>query len=80
MFIAAARTLALMVNDHELSIGAIFPDLGKIRQISVAIATAVCRVAYAEGEASFPEPDDIIDHVRKNMYQPHYLEYVATTE
>jgi malate dehydrogenase (oxaloacetate-decarboxylating)(NADP+) len=80
MFIAAARTLALMVNDHELSIGAIFPDLGKIRQISIAIAAAVCRVAYAEGEATVPEPDDIIDYVRNSMYHPYYPEYIAATE
>jgi len=80
MFIAAARTLALMVNDYELSLGAIYPDLGKIRQISTAIAAAVCRVAYDEDEATVPEPDDIMDYVRENMYHPYYPKYVAVTE
>jgi len=77
MFYAAAKTLAHMVTEEELETGTVYPDLRKIRQISTSIATAVCRIAYDNGIARKPEPDDLIGHVKKNMYQPEYVPYKA---
>jgi len=76
MFFAAAKTLAHMVTEEELAAGTIYPDLGKIRQISLAIAAAVCRLAWDEGIAKYSEPEDIREYVRSCMYHPEYRPYV----
>ena len=77
MFFTAAKTLAHMVTEEELNAGTIYPDLGKIRQISLAIAAAVCRLAWDQGLAQYPEPDDIRQYVRDCMYHPDYRPYIA---
>jgi malate dehydrogenase (oxaloacetate-decarboxylating)(NADP+) len=77
MFFTAAKTLAHMVTAEELAAGTIYPDLGKIRQISLAIASAVCRLAWSQGLAKYVEPEDIRQHVRECMYHPDYRPYVA---
>ncbi|MBT8059142.1 MAG: NAD-dependent malic enzyme, partial [Gammaproteobacteria bacterium] len=77
MFFTAAKTLAHMVTEEELRSGTIYPDLGKIRQISLAIAAAVCRLAWDEGLAKYAEPEDIRQYVRDCMYHPDYRPYVA---
>ena len=76
MFFTAAKTLAHMVTEEELAAGTIYPDLGKIRQISLAIASAVCRLAWKEGIARYVEPEDIREHVRSCMWHPAYRPYV----
>jgi len=78
MFFVAAKTLSHMVSREELESGTVYPDLGKIRQISLAIATAVCRLAYDEGLAQFPEPDDLRKYVRNCMYHPVYKQYISS--
>jgi malate dehydrogenase (oxaloacetate-decarboxylating)(NADP+) len=78
MFFTAAKTLSHMVSREELESGTVYPDLGKIRQISLAIATAVCRLAYDEGLAQFPEPDDLRKYVRNCMYHPEYKQYMPS--
>ena len=77
MFHTAARTLANMVTDEELAAGTLYPDLGKIRQISLAIASAVCRLAWDHGLARYEEPDDIREQVRRSMWHPQYRPYIA---
>jgi malate dehydrogenase (oxaloacetate-decarboxylating)(NADP+) len=76
MFFIAAKTLAHMVTEEELAAGTIYPDLGKIRQISLAIASAVCRLAWDQGIARYAEPADIRQHVRDCMWHPEYRPYV----
>jgi malate dehydrogenase (oxaloacetate-decarboxylating)(NADP+) len=77
MFFSAAKTLAHMVTDGELQTGTVYPDLRRIRQISLSIATAVCRQAYEEGLASFDEPEDIREFVWDSMYHAEYRPYLA---
>jgi malate dehydrogenase (oxaloacetate-decarboxylating)(NADP+) len=77
MFFTAAKTLAHIVTEDELAAGTIYPDLGKIRQISLAIASAVCMLAWEQGLAGHAEPDDIREYVRSCMYHPDYRPYVA---
>ena len=77
MFFVAAKTLAQMVTREELDAGTLYPDLGKIRQISHSIATAVCRLAWDQGLARYEEPEDIRDYVRHCMWHPEYRPYVA---
>ena len=61
-----------MLAEEELRAGPIYPDLGKIRQISLSIAAAVCRLAWEAGLAQYAEPDDIREYVRDCMYHPEY--------
>ena len=72
MFEAAAQTLAAQVTDDDMANGRIYPQLSRIRDVSAAIATAVAEIAFREGLATEPEPDDLPGHVREFMYNPTY--------
>lgn len=76
MFEAAARTLAEQVTEEDMAAGRIYPVLTRIREVSVAIATAVAEIAYREGLATEPEPDDLPQYIREYMYDPRYTPLV----
>jgi malate dehydrogenase (oxaloacetate-decarboxylating)(NADP+) len=76
MFLTAARTLAGLVSPADLAIGRVYPALSKIRDVSLAIATAVAEDAYREGIARRPRPEDIASDLRARMFQPVYRDYV----
>jgi malate dehydrogenase (oxaloacetate-decarboxylating)(NADP+) len=76
MFFAAAKTLAGMVTDEEYAMGRIFPRLGRIRDVSVAIAVVVADVAFRRGLTKMNRPDDLMAHVKAHMYDPAYVEYI----
>jgi malate dehydrogenase (oxaloacetate-decarboxylating)(NADP+) len=75
MFAAAARTLADEVSAADLETGCIFPPLSRIRQVSARIATVVARMAWDQGLARRPLPDDIEACVRSHVYEPEYPTY-----
>ena len=54
MFLSAARTLAGLVSDQDLTVGAVYPPLSKIREISLAIATSVVEKTQELGLADDP--------------------------
>jgi malate dehydrogenase (oxaloacetate-decarboxylating)(NADP+) len=68
MFLAAARTLAGMVSAEDLAQGSSFPKLGRIREISAAIATAVARLAYEGALATEPRPEELRGAIEALMY------------
>jgi len=72
MFEAAARTLADQVTEADMAAGRIYPTLNRIREVSAAIAEAVARIAYREGLATQPEPEDLPRHISDFMYEPDY--------
>jgi malate dehydrogenase (oxaloacetate-decarboxylating)(NADP+) len=76
MFLAAARTLAGLVEPEDLAVGRVYPPLTKIREVSLEIAAAVAKVAYDAGIARAPKPDDLKDDIRGRMFQPVYTDYV----
>ena len=76
MFLAAAHTLASRVTITDLQQGSLYPPLTKIRDVSVQIAVAVAQIAYQHGLASKPQPTDLLECVREQMYDPHYLSYI----
>ncbi len=75
MFYVAAKTLAQQVSDDDLSQGRIYPPLSRIRDVSLQIATEVARIAYRDGLATFPQPDDLEAHIRSQVYEPEYENY-----
>ena len=76
MFLEAAKTLAAEVTEDDFKRGSIYPPLGHIREISAKIATAVCEVAYGQGLAVTPRPDDLQAFIKSQMYEPNYRSYV----
>jgi malate dehydrogenase (oxaloacetate-decarboxylating)(NADP+) len=76
MFMAAARTLAGLVDEADLAQGSLYPALSRIREVSAAIAAAVAETAYADGLAGKPRPADVPADVRSQMYDPRYASYL----
>jgi len=76
MFSVAARALANAVSEADLEQGRIYPSLTKIKEVSAAIATAVAEVAYNQGLARKPKPDDLSTYINSQMYEPEYRRYV----
>jgi len=76
MFLMAAATLANLVTDADLEQGRIYPSLTRIREVSLAIAVEVARIAEKRGLATEKLPADIEGAIKAIMYQPDYVSYV----
>jgi malate dehydrogenase (oxaloacetate-decarboxylating)(NADP+) len=75
MFLAAAQTLAGLVQPEDLALGRIYPALTKIRDVSLRIAAAVAEVAHRSGLARAPRPANILEDIRDRMFQPVYRDF-----
>ncbi len=76
MFLIAARTLASLVSQEDIALGRLYPAFGGIREVSVAIATAVAEEAHRTGLAQRPRPANLEADVRRRMFAPDYWDYV----
>ena len=76
MFSEAARTLAEKVSEADLVQGRVYPPLSRIREVSLAIAIAVVKVACRQGLATKPIPDKLEQYIQSLMYQPDYQRYL----
>jgi len=76
MFMAAARTLAEHTSDDDLAQGSLYPPLKGVRAVSAYIAAAVAEIAYRDGYAMLERPDNLVEFMRAQMYDPHYTSYV----
>ena len=72
MFMAAAHTLAYLVDPDDIEQGSLYPALPRIRDVSAHIAAAVAEVAYKRGLATVPRPNDLTAFIGSQMYDPHY--------
>jgi malate dehydrogenase (oxaloacetate-decarboxylating)(NADP+) len=70
MFLAAARTLAGLVQQSDLDHGSLYPPLRDIRKISLAIAVSVATKAYEMGVARAKRPKDLRRSIAARMYRP----------
>ena len=70
LFLAAARTLADLVQETDLAAGSVYPPLKQIREISLAIAVRVATKAYAMGLAQAKRPRNVRRSIEALMYQP----------
>jgi malic enzyme len=75
MFLAAARTLASLVTDERLAVGAVYPDQDELRSVSAAIACNVMREVAAHGLGRSFEDDQIEEIVAGAMWFPAYEPY-----
>ncbi|HSC97602.1 MAG TPA: NAD-dependent malic enzyme, partial [Casimicrobiaceae bacterium] len=62
---------------QDLDQGSLYPPLRGIRDVSAHIAAAVASVAYRDGFARAPKPEDMIAAMKSQMYNPEYTDYVA---
>ena len=72
LFLTSARTLADQVSQELLDSGCLYPELTDIRDVSLKIAVAVAKRAFAMGLTDKPEPDDIEQEIAASMFEPGY--------
>jgi malate dehydrogenase (oxaloacetate-decarboxylating)(NADP+) len=76
MFLTAARVVSQGVSEDDLQGGRVYPPLPRIRQVSLDVAVAVAELAYANGLAIKPRPEDLVEHIRSLMFEPVYRSYI----
>lgn len=76
MFMAASRALADEVSKEDFKRGSIYPPLSRIRPVSAKIAVAAAEIAYDQGLAGAPKPDDLGAFIRSHIWEPNYPSYV----
>lgn len=65
------------MSEEDLNIGRIYPSLAEIKEVSVAIAIEVARMAYDEGNADISK---IVFAFEWNFYPVYYNEtFLATS-
>jgi len=69
-FLAAAHTLAGLVEEKDIQYGSLYPPLTEIRKVSFAIAVSVCEKAYEMGLARAERPPDLKKSIQDYMYDP----------
>ncbi|GJL76191.1 NAD-dependent malic enzyme [Nitrosomonas sp.] len=72
MFLSAAEVLSNLVTEEEIAKGAVYPSLTRVREVSRAIAKAVCQVAIQEGFIDKELPQNLDEHIQSFMYEPNY--------
>jgi malate dehydrogenase (oxaloacetate-decarboxylating)(NADP+) len=80
MYFAAAQALAAQVTSEDLAAGRVFPPAARMRQVALAVATAVAEVAYESHLATVPRPPDIESHIRRSMYAGDYSDRPASPQ
>lgn len=76
--LAAAAGAVAALTDVSAEGASLLPDVGRIREVSRAVATAVAARAAAEGLAESPV-DELQRRVREAMWEPVYRPVVATS-
>ena len=72
LFLVAAKTLAEEVLPQDLDQGSLYPPLKNIRELSLAIATAVAEKSYELGIAQLEKPENLKEYIQSTMYDPTY--------
>jgi malate dehydrogenase (oxaloacetate-decarboxylating) len=75
MVFVAARTVAGLVTDDRLAVGALYPPVDDLRMVSREIAVAVAREAVDSGLAGVSHEADIPAEVDGAMWWPDYAPY-----
>jgi malate dehydrogenase (oxaloacetate-decarboxylating)(NADP+) len=60
------------VTGADLEQGSLYPALPRIREVSAHIGAAVASVAFQNGIATGPAPNDLLGYVEAQMYDPRY--------
>jgi malate dehydrogenase (oxaloacetate-decarboxylating) len=76
MITATAASLADQVTEADLGKGLLYPDIGRLREITALGAAAVCAQAHREGLATREAPADFLAAARAAMWTPDYPTFV----
>jgi malic enzyme len=80
MFLVAAQTLASCVTEECLELGAIFPSVRDLREVSFKIACAVVRSARDANIGRAIPDDEIETTTRSAVWYPSYIPILAQPE
>lgn len=72
MFLVAAKALADLVSEDDLSAGSIYPPLHNIRKVSLQIAIAVAEEVIMSNCSSIKKPSNLKRKIEEYMYKPTY--------
>ena len=80
MILSASESLASCVTEEEFSRGLLYPDVSRIREVSLHIARDIIRTAQKEGVDGKPELrslDDakLEDYIKSKIYNPEDLKH-----
>ena len=78
MFLVAARALAEQVSQERLDVGALYPPVQSLADISRAVAVAVATEAVASGVAGVRPGTDLAATVDEAMWWPAYVPYIRS--
>lgn len=79
MIYASATGLASSLNEEEIARGDLYPELSRVREVSVVVAREVIRAAQKEGVdrhklLQFMSDTELEDFIRSRMYDPKIVE------
>ena len=77
MISATAVALAEEVTQEELDKGMVYPEIGRLRDVSRVVAAAVMRAASDEGVGDSLEDSEIESRIDAAFWDPRYRRYVA---
>ena len=80
MFHIASATLAKCVSQERLDVGAIYPDQGDLRRVSLEIACALVRYASENNLGRRIDPENVKSVVRSVVWEPSYVPIQRTGE
>nr|AIT70096.1 malic enzyme [Betaphycus philippinensis] len=70
MLLVAADTLSKLVDEEQLAVSCVYPDLNSLMDVSAHIAYAVCKEAKAQGLNEKPVDHLDVKTIRHMMYEP----------
>jgi len=75
MIYASAESLSTSLNKQEVADGWLYPDIRRIREVSVIVTRGVIRAAQQNGVDRVPELRDFSDeeldaYIKEKMYDP----------
>ncbi len=72
MFLAAAKAVANLVSEEDLSVGSIYPQIENIRDVSLQIAIAVAEQAIKSDINTIENSENLKQKIQDYMYDPTY--------
>ncbi|XP_061632607.1 NADP-dependent malic enzyme isoform X2 [Phyllopteryx taeniolatus] len=78
VFLTAAKALADLVTEKDLSEGRLYPPLSSMREVSLMLAVKIIEYAYEHNIATLrPEPSDKEAYVRSLVFTTDYDDFTA---
>jgi malic enzyme len=78
VFLVAARTLADMVSEERLALGAVYPDQSELRTVSTRIAAAIVRYASERRLGRAVAGEEVEQLVADSTWYPDYVPVVSS--